>query len=133
MKGCWQILTRTHASKFRCFSGTSPFFPMTVRSRAPAQAHPGEALSWEAERPLEGRPSWYFLSPLGFGLALGGRTGAVRLVRAWRYGSQNLCAFGVRAWTWGSCESLSLQDPLKSDSKLGIMVTVLWGSWRLSW
>lgn len=44
------------------FLGTSLFFPVTGRSLAPAQAHPGEALSWEAELPFEGRPSGYFLA-----------------------------------------------------------------------
>lgn len=44
-------------------------FPMTVKSLAPAQAHPGETLSWEAELPFKGKPLGYFLR---FGLASGG-------------------------------------------------------------
>ena len=117
--------------------GTFVFCLMTIRSLAPARAHPGETLSWEEELPFETRPSGHFLGLLGLGLALEAGTGLSSPRTQFGEGLEDVVTKTFELLALGpglgqACESLSLPDPPKSDSKLGIVVPALWSSWSLS-
>lgn len=115
----WQILHETHASKLRCFSRHIPVLPDDDKV-------PGPSLGPSWGIPLLGRrASLLRLGLLGLGLALEAGTGLSSPRTQFGEGLEGVVAKTFELLALGpepgqASESLSLPDPPKSDSKLGL-------------